>query len=379
MLIAPPPDALTVGLEWIGVVVGAAAIARVVTLVVRPLVDGDVRRDRNDRLIEAGFVACAMVAWWWEMHVIGRPSVPSAGGMVVARHEIAVRHAAHLVLAGLLVAAAWVDLRYRVIPDVITMPGALLGLLWTAADPTILMPVPHEVARSFAAPRIEWDQLGAFGGLRTASIPAWLGACPTPGGAAIALAAFVAWWWTCTAPLTDPEDRLASPWRRRLDPRRIVLMAGALGIMLAWWRGGVSWHAQLASLTGIVVAAGLVWLIRLGASWALAQEAMGFGDVTLMAMVGAWLGWQTAVIVFFLGVFLGLGHGVVQVLLHGEIEMPFGPSLCAACVLAVVGWRTAWRLAGPFFEDPLALGCVLALVVVLSAAALAGLQWWRSR
>ena len=123
MLIAPPPDALTVGLEWIGVVVGAAAIARVVTLVVRPLVDGDARCPRNDRLIEAGFVACAMVAWWWEMHAVGRLSPPSAGGMVVARHDIAIRHAAHLVLAGLLVAAAWVDLRYRVIPDVITMTG----------------------------------------------------------------------------------------------------------------------------------------------------------------------------------------------------------------------------------------------------------------
>lgn len=127
MLIAPPPDALTVGLEWIGVVVGAAAIARVLTLVVRPLVDGDTRHPRNDRLIEVGFVACAMVAWWWEMHAVGRLSMPTAVGMVVARHEIAVRHAAHVVLAGLLVAAAWVDLRYRVIPDVITMPGASWG------------------------------------------------------------------------------------------------------------------------------------------------------------------------------------------------------------------------------------------------------------
>lgn len=377
MLIAPPPDALTVGLEWIGVVVGAAAVARVVTLVVRPLVDGDAGRPRNDRLIEVGFVACAMVAWWWEMHAVGRLSLPSAGGMVVARHDIAVRHAAHLVLAGLLVAAAWVDLRYRVIPDVITMPGALLGLLWTAADPTILMPVPHEVARSFAAPRIEWDQLGAFGGLRTASIPAWLGACPTPGGVAIALAAFVAWWWTCTAPLTDPDDRLASPWRRRLDPRRLVLMAGALGIMLAWWRGGIPWHAQLASLAGIVVAAGLVWLIRLGASWALAQEAMGFGDVTLMAMAGAWIGWQPCVLALFVGVFIGLVHGLGQVVMRRGNELPFGPSLCIGLGVVVLGWNPLWRLTGPVFERPGELAVVGGAVIVLTALTLA--VWRRVR
>ena len=40
----------------------------------------------------------------------------------------------------------------------------------------------------------------------------------------------------------------------------------------------------------------------------LGREAMGFGDVTLMAMIGAFLGWQAAVLTFFLGAFFGLAH-----------------------------------------------------------------------
>ena len=55
---------------------------------------------------------------------------------------------------------------------------------------------------------------------------------------------------------------------------------------------------------------GLTWGVRIFGSLAFRKEAMGFGDVTLMGMIGAFLGWQAAVMTFFLGAFLGLGHAV---------------------------------------------------------------------
>ena len=61
---------------------------------------------------------------------------------------------------------------------------------------------------------------------------------------------------------------------------------------------------------GLLVGGGLTEFFRRGGSLVLRREAMGFGDVTLMAMIGAFLGWQAAVLTFFLGPFFGLAHAL---------------------------------------------------------------------
>ena len=60
----------------------------------------------------------------------------------------------------------------------------------------------------------------------------------------------------------------------------------------------------------MAVGAAVIWTIRFIASVILKREAMGFGDVTLMAMIGAFLGWQAVIIVFFLSPFAGAVVGV---------------------------------------------------------------------
>ena len=78
--------------------------------------------------------------------------------------------------------------------------------------------------------------------------------------------------------------------------------------------------ASASGFSGWPSAAGLT-LGRSG-SWSvlvlLRREAMGFGDVTLMAMIGAFLGWQAAVLTFFLAPVLRPGPCLVQA----------GPSIC---------------------------------------------------
>lgn len=319
-------------------------------------------------------VVMAVVAaglWWWEVAARGQVPIVAAGADM-PQDTLAWRWAGHLALAGFLAAASWIDLRDRVIPDAITLPGVLTGLAWAALRPDALLPVARAVPRSFAAPLAEVDVLWLGGPLRDGVLPAWLGAAPVVSGLGIASSLFVAWWLTCTAPAEAGEEG-----RRSFDPRLPALAAGLVVIGGAWWRGGDHWASVLSALAGLAVGVAVVWATRIGASRALGREALGFGDVTLMAVIGTWLGWQPALLTCCLGVLVGLVHGVVLYALARDNELPFGPSLCAGAALVTVFWRPLWAWLGPVFDRPLEVAAVAAAVVVLTALTLAA--WWRLR
>lgn len=312
----------------------------------------------------------AVGLWWWEVTVAGL----SPDG--APRSAAVTRVAGHLVFFWLLAAAAWVDIRHRVIPDIITTPGVVVGLLGTWLLPAILLPVLIMSPRSFAAAEASADLLTAWGGLQSGGPPV------SPLGPVMAVGVFTIWWAVCTAPFFLVDERPAAGglgWLRDglREPRTLLLVAGIPLLMVAAWLGGERFAAVESSLIGLAVSAGLVWLTRAGASLALGREAMGMGDVTLMAMVGAWLGWQPAVLTFFLATFIGLGHGLLQLVRHRENELPYGPSLCLAAAVVTLAWRPIWQLTSPFFADPLQLGLVLGLVVVLTALTL--FVWQRLR
>ncbi|MEI6636763.1 MAG: hypothetical protein WCO99_09360, partial [Planctomycetota bacterium] len=117
---------------------------------------------RSDRLVRGGVAAAMMLTalgtWWWEVHGGAGSGSVAAPGM-----HVVLRWAAHQLLFGLLAAAAWVDIRHRVIPDAITVPGVLAGLAWLTAVPDTLLPILRDVPRSFAMPLREPDVLGVFG------------------------------------------------------------------------------------------------------------------------------------------------------------------------------------------------------------------------
>jgi leader peptidase (prepilin peptidase)/N-methyltransferase len=64
-------------------------------------------------------------------------------------------------------------------------------------------------------------------------------------------------------------------------------------------------------------------------------ESMGFGDVKLLAMVGAFLGWQKAVATFFLAPFFGLIVGIINLAVKKDHTIPYGPFLALAAVISL--------------------------------------------
>lgn len=146
---------------------------------------------------------------------------------------------------------------------------------------------------------------------------------------------------------------------------------GSAAITAVWRLGGVRWEGLLTALVGMAGGAGLIWLARIFGSAALGREAMGFGNVTLMGMIGAFLGWQTCLIVFFLAPLAGLVLGVVQLILRRGSEIPYGPFLCLAALATIVFWAPIWNWTMPAFYlgwlVPAAMFACLVLMALLLA------------
>ncbi len=90
------------------------------------------------------------------------------------------------------------------------------------------------------------------------------------------------------------------------------------------------------SFLGILIGAGGLFLV--GKTYELIQkrEGIGRGDVKLMAMIGAFLGWKAVLFVFLLSSFLGSLVGVFLMIFRRfglQSQLPYGPFLSLAAVL----------------------------------------------
>ncbi len=115
----------------------------------------------------------------------------------------------------------------------------------------------------------------------------------------------------------------------------------------------------------------MLWSVRIVASHSLGKEAMGFGDVTLMAMIGAFLGWQASLMVFAISPFAALAIVLANYLITRDNELAFGPYLCLGAVLVVYFWPAIWPWAQKqFFLFPSVLiqvlgGCLVLLMLMM--------------
>ena len=149
----------------------------------------------------------------------------------------------------------------------------------------------------------------------------------------------------------------------------------------AWYDAHKHWHALAWSSAGLATGGALTWLARAVSSRVLGQEAMGLGDVTLMAMIGSFVGWQAVVLVFLLAPLAGLTVGLLIMLVSGKTYLPYGPWLSIAAVFVLFRWGWLWELTRVTFSDWLSLtvlagigsvGVVLLLVLVRLYRAIPG-------
>ena len=103
--------------------------------------------------------------------------------------------------------------------------------------------------------------------------------------------------------------------------------------------GPGTWQLGLATglagvLAGIIILRGVRFLFGVGRG----MEGLGLGDADLMMMAGAFIGWQPVLIAFFVSVFPALVLGVGWIMVRGNQELPFGPSLALGTLMTLFGW-----------------------------------------
>jgi len=132
-------------------------------------------------------------------------------------------------------------------------------------------------------------------------------------------------------------------WEHYLIPDLVVYPGIVLGLLfnlifpeLAF--SNDSLYALKESFLGVLVGGGLLYLTALAGEIVMKKEAMGGGDVKLLAMIGAFLGWRPVLLAIFFGSIIG---SVVSLALIGlKIKkrtdyIPFGPYLSLGAVISL--------------------------------------------
>jgi leader peptidase (prepilin peptidase)/N-methyltransferase len=117
-----------------------------------------------------------------------------------------------------------------------------------------------------------------------------------------------------------------------LLPDSINLPVMWLGLILSLFGLYTDAHS---SIIGAAAGYGSLWLVFHLFKLATGKEGMGFGDFKLLALFGAWLGWQSLPLIVLLSTLTGAVLGIASIVLarrHHATPIPFGP------YLAIAGW-----------------------------------------
>jgi leader peptidase (prepilin peptidase)/N-methyltransferase len=175
------------------------------------------------------------------------------------RYGVSFQYLLLFLFTGTLLVISFIDLRHQIIPDILSLPGIVLGLAASAA--------------------FQWALTGRLlgDGLRLTGAFGWAG------------------------------------------PHFMM--------------GRITW---LDSLVGIVAGGGSLWIVAVCFERLTGKEGMGGGDIKLLAMIGAWLGWQCLVPVVLMSSLVGALVGSVYLLVSGKglrVRIPFGPFLALGALL----------------------------------------------
>jgi leader peptidase (prepilin peptidase)/N-methyltransferase len=214
------------------------------------------------------------------------PAVELLSGLVMAglfyKFGLSLDTLFYALLVYSLVAVTFIDLSHMIIPNVITIPGMIIGLLFNILS-TNWQIIFEQLIKSFKL-------------------------------------------------LTQDQQGLIIDWQKLWE------LFGLSNLNLEVFFQVIDEVPFLGSVFGLIIGGGLLFLIAFLYIAVRKQEGMGMGDVKLLAMIGAFLGWKGVVFVMLVSSLLGTVTGLSIILYKkGNLKyaLPFGPFLSLAAVIYV--------------------------------------------
>ncbi len=155
--------------------------------------------------------------------------------------------------------------------------------------------------------------------------------------------------------------------KHRIIPDEISVGGLIVGLVLNTVKGislgpfRFDYQPMLNSILGIIIGGGIIYLT--GKLFDLVYfkllkkppiqgetESMGGGDVKLLAMIGAFLGWQQALLTFFVAPFFGAVIGIVNLLAKKDHTIAYGPFLALAAILSMFWADRIIRFIFPYLR-----------------------------
>ncbi|MDP8216890.1 MAG: prepilin peptidase [Candidatus Kaelpia imicola] len=127
-----------------------------------------------------------------------------------------------------------------------------------------------------------------------------------------------------------------SDFQTRLIPDEVSLGLLPVGLIFSFFNPVIESlygsNPLMVSLLGAVTGAAMIYLTGLLGKIVFKKEAMGFGDVKFMAMIGAFLGWKLIILNYFIAPFFALGYGLYRKIRYKDDYLPYGPFLAIAAL-----------------------------------------------
>ncbi len=121
----------------------------------------------------------------------------------------------------------------------------------------------------------------------------------------------------------------------QIIPDEISLPGILVGFVFSFF---LPWLGWLNSLVGILLGGGSLLTVAYGYHWLTGKEGMGGGDIKLLAMMGAFLGWKAVPFIILASSLVGSVVGISMIIFQkkdSKLAIPFGPYLAFGAVLFI--------------------------------------------